>query len=458
MELLRENARELLTDYLIRVARRYNIPLEELTSQIHITPREAERHQLCVEEKYSDAYNPVTDNLSFEELHRAGFVTSEKGEIKKVVLTESEISTLSSIPVYSVQHIVLKQQHPSFVGEVYLGVNYYDVVKSNLQKMIRRGKVLEACRSAYEMYQMGKLAGRFRSNLMNRLTKVILSEDLGIASSYLIRDAYQLIQAVEREEKGPEEKGVERGTEEKGPLPQDSSETILPLLFRYVAKACHSQKSRLCDYLYISYWVHRSEGVPITTRSWSESLNAFRTALQKKDLPLSLSYMRHLEQTVGSVPMIRDPFLGNHRKSVYTVWQILIDLSPPNVKELNQLLFKIYETHTEHTLNLIHALLNIVLNEQTAWEEPQNIHGVITPSVDEVVNSEVVPDPVSYDCHTRVGRKLRKNHIDFYLYGCKITNKRPELEALERKYYNLCYRACFEVDPTKTAMLTSMWD
>ena len=54
----------------------------------------------------------------------------------------------------------------------------YRVWISNLQKMIRRGKLNEALTSTIECVETGKV---FESNVINRLAKVIVSEDIGLA-------------------------------------------------------------------------------------------------------------------------------------------------------------------------------------------------------------------------------------------------------------------------------------
>ena len=71
---------------------------------------------------------------------------------------------------------------------------FYDMVKSALQKAIRRGRWFEACLWAKKMYDMG---GPFQSNLLNRL-RVIVSEDINIACPRMVIEFVKRMNVVDR--------------------------------------------------------------------------------------------------------------------------------------------------------------------------------------------------------------------------------------------------------------------
>ena len=355
----------------------------------------------------SHLYNPNTDNPSFDDLIKTSVVLDKKGTIN-VIKPET-------IPP-SIIHISL----------VASGRGLYRGWISNLQKCIRRGQPREACKSAYEC---GIMDGPFLSNVINRVCKVIVSEDIGCCNLFLPIKVANFLDELNTL-KNPTEK--------------------LDKLFEIIVDMCHSNKTRIAD---LSLHLQRK----ISCFKVIKYLN-FETAFMecKKFLDVkellgtvhALEYcMDHGREIMKNEKITNEMLLASKsqhymKTKIYKVWDMLCNIEMCKRQEIlnaNVALFKIWVSNkgSETILNLIHAACNIIHADQLDFQL-RNLHEGEKYTCEMLENcNDVWIQSAAYDKHvSRWKHPERNSTAFFYLYGSKIDSTLPSMYKIENEMFN----------------------
>ena len=272
----------------------------------------------------------------------------------------------------------------------------YRVWISNLQKMIRRGRLNEAVTSTIECVETGKV---FESNVINRLAKVIVSEDIGLACPTL--PLYS-------------KKFLETFTETQG----NNKAQLLDL----VSVLVECQKSRLVDTLFILY--HKTNKDIL---SFSDSFLLWKQSMSEKCVK---GIVCHLNACIETSQTIKKQIkIGSFRKrqEIYYVWEEILRLSKANVllTQVNEALLYLYisqETNGGRKLNLIQACLNVVYADDIDWTikvpDPKG------SSLEWKADPTIWPWSISYDKHSILdAAKLGRDRQFFFEHGAKLENR-----------------------------------
>ena len=340
-------------------------------------------------------YNPDTDNPPFDDLIRDGIVLDEKGRV----------------PIFVPEYI-----EPSIKSVKYVksGRGFYRAWISNLQKSIRRGLVDDALRSAYECCIMG---GPFLTNCINRVCKVIISEDIGPANNNLVLE-------------------IARFLEQFADKP---FETLAQSFFEIILKACNGFKSRItmCAFLGASIDIRFSNFDDAFCYLWVKERNLCH-AMHGLMQCLALGNER-CTSFLRVIPKECKPSRMNFAK--YKLWNWLCDPKHKHAATVNIALYKIWYEHKgdEQFINVNHALLNILLQKEVfEWDVEQV--DVEPPKIDLLKYAESLTDiwPMSaaYDKHVGRWSSAERNSKAFFRrYGAKIDKVHPHLAAIEDQLY-----------------------
>lgn len=340
----------------------------------------------------TDRYQGNQDEPSYDALIKRGFVLDNSGKIETMINTSWKQSSLKDI-------IYVKS-----------GRGFYDVWRSNAQKMVRRGDEKGALKSLYEILDMG---GVFASNILNRFFQVMVSEDIGWAEPSLPKYAASILN---------------RYYQDKSLLNDSSFRQEIVKGVQILVKC---RKSRYVDYLYC----FASQGLPDGDLGLPISDLLLMTTKQESSIvnrviaSILISRSRQLSCLISSKEC--DPRLVKRRKPVFSLWQQLLDTSPnKKIKEQVSALLDIYLlSGGEGILNLIHALLLVTESKKLIWSKlplPEK-----TPSWEIIKTWDIFPASCAYDKHTHIGRLLNRDVKWFYRYGIKITNAVSEYEEVE---------------------------
>ena len=268
--------------------------------------------------------------------------------------------------------------------------------------MIRRGKLNEALTSTIECVETGKV---FESNVINRLAKVIVSEDIGLACPTLPLYAKKFLES------------------------PDPRAEILKL----VSVLVECQKSRLVDTLFILYHKENSKG------SFADSFLLWKLSMEKKcvqDIVRHLNDCIYTSQTTKKQIKIRS---FRKRQEIYYVWEEILSLSKSNslLTEVNEALLYLYisqETNGGRKLNLIQACLNVVYSDDIDWtiKVPNPIQ-----NLEWKVDPEIWPWSISYDKHSILDAgKIGRDRQFFFEHGAKLENRTTQtwLRKLEDEH------------------------
>ena len=340
-------------------------------------------------------YNKSTDNPPFDDLIQTNVVLNSTGEVAIIPPT--------TIPK-SIQD----------VNYVSSGRGMYRGWISNLQKAIRKGETSVALRSAYECFQMD---GPFKSHVINRVCKVIISEDIGLASTECLKMCVEYIQKQEK---------------------------TLQELFTIIHRMCTGYKSRIVDHS-----IHLFTPEPLadfnTHFSQVKRILSERTQLDSlKEYALSIracvstgsekiTYM--FSNTILSASGLkkRGPF-----SKLYLLWNLLYTTAENDKKKDIVNLFIIWCEHKseENILNVLHAAYIVYFNLPTHVSDGISEE---VPSVPEIASrNDLWITSSAYDKHTRrwKGQSSFRNTIGFFLkYGCKLDKLHPQLESIEEEMY-----------------------
>jgi hypothetical protein len=383
-------------------------------------------YSLCLQ---SDEYNPEEDDLDYGDLIFAGEVADETGKVFIRHFSPEEIDSILRMSPVSIQYVIS-------------GRGDFRSWKSNLQKMVRRGKLDEALKSLQEIADMG---GVFLSNVINRLCKVMVSEDISIGEPWIAKDCYEFLTYYESVKRIPDV------------IEEEDFRHRLSLITKKLVLA---RKSRL-PCLALSYLnrtrkaAYEKEKILQEDKSWAELFQDFKDNMEGDGdfeegawILLKLNWEDSVMKKgdgLGGLEEKEKKFFSRKRKMIYKVWLYIMRQSAINddLWEINSYLLGIYSIGGgEIILNLMNAYMNLTLyldglldlrkpsllelKDTVAWEKIQSW-------------DHIWIDSVSYDKHTDVGKDLGRDMFFFYRYGGKVANKKKEFDELERKMYNkLC--------------------
>ncbi len=355
----------------------------------------------------TDRYQPGEDDPSFDDLIK-----------HQVVLdTYGRVAIIEHPPVDGLNNVVYVKS----------GRGYYDVWRSNAQKMVRRGLEEGAIKSLVETASTNPTCA---SNILNRFFQVMVSEDIGWAEPQLPLLAASLMKRYY----------------DKKELVHDPS--FQQELIRGVQVLTRSRKSRYVDYLchLASTRLGNLTNIPLC-EPLLEILADKSNSLLSRVMAVVLLH-RSSEQV--KIPPSADPRLTRKRKVVFLAWQYLIVAAKDldnlrrigNIvntrlrKQVSALLDLYLLPGGESILSLIHALVLVSAEERKIlqWKALPKVE--TSPTWDEVMAWDIWPAACAYDKHTQVGRMLGRDERWFYRYGGKISNcvveyGEEELEALQ---------------------------
>lgn len=311
---------------------------------------------------------------SYSTLINYGYVLDNTGKLEK---KDVDLDSINKCGVYA-------------IGIVMSGYGYYDVWRSNLQKCIRRGMVDGAIRSAYEMCSCNKAC---TSNTVNRLCKVIVSEDIGCSNPFMSKICYSFL----------------------------NNNFSLDKLYMVIDTMCKSKKSRVCDECII------------LARKNIKLDNKYVSMAKFIDEELSKDCKETITITINGKRKSK-------RKNIYKIWRCALIES----KKLNSLLyecvvylFKIFEQHSGsgNILNVINAVFLV----EYYRDKKINADFLIASKnwcnnfkIDTYkVNTDIWPLDCSYDKHTVIGKNINRGDNHFFKCGSKLINEDLNLCILD---------------------------
>jgi len=284
---------------------------------------------------------------------------------------------------------------------------------SNLQKMIRRSKEKEAIASAYVLHQ------GIGFNYRKRLCTTILSEDLSLTCNSILPLAKDILKL------GPDE-WFQRSIE-------------------LISYACNFPKTRLSDLLvYIDskpevqmddcFNIERKiEDVTIFSKKFTEPKVPGRQLLDLISKLRSLAYYCKYHHNLSGSKMIdlRSHGLEFHKRPlVFEFWKYLLDKSMCTPFYSETLILANFYLASKSILNLIHAALNIFYYYHRGLANLP----VLTLDECDFDITNVEPDDVAYDKHTKKGRMMGRGLKHFYTEGCLI-DPMFNLSSAEEMYF-----------------------
>lgn len=350
-----------------------------------------------------------------------------------------------------------------------------DVLRSFLQKAIRRGSEENALYAASMLYALGtqennehpRESKMFLTNLMNRLL-IIMVEDVGIAQPTIVEKALPLFQLASS---GSVEQWV---------------------VANLVSMMCHSQKIRLLSdwgIMWKPYKVERIRGDPefgplffsrydtdyqeeirridsddirnlcithiINARNWM--MNNMKSDMWIMKYVERIIYLvsigDHLAMYYAMVYFVCNPNwklrgnIDNRKKPIYLLFKILENFmrhesnAPLGKKWADQIralnmLHRTHSTHKEASLLLLNAMLYCLDRDKLLLDNS-------LPEVDKSMNlpipsssSFIIPD-YACDKHTAEGRGKGKSSEDFAISGALVMNEAKHLvDPMLRKLYH----------------------
>lgn len=391
-----------------------------------------------------DLYNPEEDDLDYSELISAGYVLDETGAVEVKEFSQEEIEHMKKLSVLGISYV------PS-------GRSFFDAWKSNLQKCVRRCDILGALKSVQETCD---LEGPFLSNIVNRLCKVMVSEDIGPAEPWIAKECYNFLLYYEKR------KELWKTTKKIGEIEGSANITFVNdiafknRLLLITQKLAMYRKSRLCDNA-----IHSARTKSIKGKTFDEVFDAFKSWVDNHEenpdtyFGNSIKYLKMLLGFKGKMdkqldvkkdPSFMRELLGRRKALIYVVWKYILDKSKIDGKlfEINCYLLGIFNmAGDESVLLIINALLNLLFFYENKLDFDDSICNIKTIKCSweslRKKNDIWIKD-ISFDKHTKLGRELGRDGLFFWRYGAKIVNKNKLLDEYDRKYYNLCMKNCLE--------------
>lgn len=285
----------------------------------------------------------------------------------------------------------------------------YRVWISNLQKMIRRGRLNEAITSMIECVETGKV---FKTNVINRMAKVIVSEDIGLANPRLPIYCSNFIKK------------------------KDVSEEDLIELTTILVK---SKKSRLTDNLYFYCEKDINNTFEESFEYIKKNLVVLKDTTDNVDVLNLVDIITHLNNCINkSKTTVSNINILNYKKrqQIYFLWNFILEKSGENVYDINKALLEIYisqEKNDGKKLNMIQAILNVIYSDKIKREK----YTVLIEIVDWKRDLTIWPWSISYDKHSiKEYYRINRGSEFFFKYGAQLENKSEEewIKNLEEKF------------------------
>jgi hypothetical protein len=358
----------------------------------------------------SDLYNPKTDDLLYDDLYKVDIVQNKDGLVCLIPPTFEELQKI----------------YPSNAGSVISGKGTFGAFKSNLQKAIRRCLENQAI---YSVVESTSLSGFFISNIVNRLCKVIISEDIGVAEPLLVLDVIPFYKQFNKNKK------EYIGEVGKFVLPDNIKTDLLKL----TQKFANCRKSRLvCNLL----CYHSRNLSSLKVISFSETFDEFANSLFYNDIDKCVQSILLCLKYATSNYTFKIGKKGFKHES-YRLWEYILLISEDLLYTINYDLFELYKHNDdESSLLLIHAALNYIfyngdnmklLKKYSMLEEK----GPTWEEISKWDNIHIMS--VSYDKHVFGIKSLLPERADskfFWKYGAKIANRNPLIEKYDDYYYS----------------------
>lgn len=316
-------------------------------------------------------------------------------------------------------------------------VGDYSIWVSNLQKCIRRGKIDNALYSFLVIAGMGE---QYTSNIMNRVFKVMVSEDL-FGSSLLtvicsdIMLQYNVV-----------------STQNKYKFVQDN----WILISDTVKLMCEGMKSRVVDL--VIHYLGGNKIIEITDErlcmdAFDYVLDNLATEYTVDNITYNLNDILSSSATLSKTlnasklgPELAKKFSRKKKIQYYYFYRLLdialdIDLEFKEhdrfVTLIIESLMNLFPIGSEEKLSIFHAfILVFMFKKQIILKiEPLIPEVRYDKTIDQTLALDIMPDIVSIDSHTVVGRKAGIKDLEFYLYGSKITNPYPQTFEFENKLF-----------------------
>jgi predicted metal-binding protein len=345
-------------------------------------------------------YDSEKDDLHFENLI-GKYVLDKSGKVEIKPQTLDEINSKSIIGI----------------DYVISGRGCFDAWKSNFQKMVRRGNVTGAWTSFLEC---GNCGGQFLSNIINRLCHTVICEDVGIANMQLCIEACRIFQLYTNNKK------------------LGFSPLLKERCFLLIKNMCIGYKSRLSDNIY--HTLKRSGLFDVTTDA-NVTFSKLGTFIDDKDIDNSVRYVyRLMELSIDGVRLsgYKRVYFLRKKKLLYDVWDMFVRKGE-KMKNVLVVMYihsleKLFELKDgdDTILLLICGILSLCVDLNKDFDD--NTNEYCTESIDYKRDDVWIQD-ISYDSHTKIGRKLGRDIGFFLRYGCKLDKLHPLLKDLDEKYY-----------------------
>lgn len=296
-----------------------------------------------------------------------------------------------------------------------------DVMKSALQKYIRRGNPNKALQCALEMNLLETVGGKAAQTNMYHRLEIIAAEDIGLANLSLVIGALELLQKDNRT--------------------LEELETVVLLL-------TYSKKTRVMSHFYRAFMTNEGRslleryGLKLEESYTEEDLkfvNDNIASIKLKDDPEhiflyalifykrlkernwnALNWLFHYQNVTQNVKVQT----RNRRKNPMTIiWQLLSKELDPKV---HAILSYQYWSKTEGRpflmLAILIPLLNITYRESTILlTDGSCINGYLSEMQNKTYKLEL--DSYVYDKHTAAGKRMGKGRSEFVNEGALIENE-----------------------------------
>jgi len=324
-----------------------------------------------------------------------------------------------------------------------------DVLKSGLQKYIRRGMLEKCLYCLVELDMFKKLNDKkvkgLRSNIRNRII-VILNEDIGISNWEIYERIDKLLKLWEKN----------RNSED------DNERKYLIEIIYYLVK---SEKIRLCS------WVKGYFGYCMNDEKIKELYENYDKILEnKKDCGKNFYKNKDSEEIKECIDGIvfnlnknsdnvfyfilkilrseeKSGRRGRRGKKGYIVWDIMLKYIEKHekLKKLYDIILNWYiknnNSRGENLIYLINFVLFYLRRDKIDWERKLNIKNIKNEDVEKIYGENLKNkkklDSFIVDMHSKKGKKKGKNAKDFVLEGSVVENE-------NEKFKNELYKEVYE--------------
>jgi hypothetical protein len=324
-----------------------------------------------------------------------------------------------------------------------------DILKSGLQKYIRRGMLEKSLYCLVELDMFKKLKNDkkvkgLRSNIRNRII-VILNEDIGISNWEIYERIDKLLKLWE------ENRNSEDDNERK---------YLLEIIYYLV----NSKKIRLCSWIkgYFGYCMN-DEKIKELYENYDKILenekecgkNFYKNKDSEEIKEIIDGIVYNLNKNSDNVfywilKILRSEGKSGRRgrrgKKGYIVWDIMLKYIEGNdkLKKLYDIILNWYiknnNSRNENLIYLINFVLFYLRREKIDWERKLNIKNIKNEDVKKIygenLNNKMVIDKYIIDMHCKKGRRSGKNARDFVKEGSVVVN---ECEKFKNKLYEKVY-------------------